>query len=149
MNIDDIKKAVDLGKTVHWSNEGYQVVKSKDGDSYGVLFLVNDNYVNLEFEDSLQGDEADFFLSDADKSLYRRMKDAQLIVGSHESDLYVLDTANARTILEDFPDSKKNASGFTSETGEGRCLDLPFTYEPFWDKVVQRQEASPNARFKP
>jgi len=149
MTLDEIKRAVDLGKTVHWSNEGYQVVKSKDGERYGVLFLANDHYISLEAEGIIQGEEDHFFLSDVDKSLYRRMKDAQLIVGSHESDLYVLDTSDARAIIEDFPDSKKNASGFTSETGEGRCIDLPFTYEPFWDKIVERQAVSPSSRFKP
>jgi len=31
MTLDEIKKAVDDGKTVHWSNANYKVIKSSNG----------------------------------------------------------------------------------------------------------------------
>lgn len=63
-------------------------------------------------------------------SLHQRMKNAGLVVGHHESDLYVLNTPEAHKILEEYPLAAKIAQGFLSETGEGACLDIPFNYDP-------------------
>ncbi len=68
------------------------------------------------------------------KTLHERMLEAGLVIGHHESDLYVIDNAEAWKILEDFPTSKANAERFVSETGEGRCLDIPFMYIRELDK---------------
>lgn len=63
-------------------------------------------------------------------SLHQRMKNAGLVVGHHESDLYVRNTPEARKILEEYPLAQKIAERFISETGEGPCLDIPFNYDP-------------------
>ena len=61
MKLEDIKKAVEQGQTVHWKNKGYTVQKWKNGDFY-VVFSANKNAVGLEYEGQLQGQEGDFFL---------------------------------------------------------------------------------------
>lgn len=136
MTLDEIKRAVDLGKTVHWHNTGYDIVKSDD--RYGVLFKGNDNFTALEDVDGeLQGSEDDFFLSDVEKTVYQRFRDAGLVVGSHESDLYVLSCEQSKLILADFETHEKNATGFISQTGEGQCIEIPFAYDPFYEKKIK------------
>lgn len=62
-------------------------------------------------------------------SLHKEMLEAGLVIGHHESDLYVKNCPEARKILERYPIAKANAEPFVSETGEGPCLDIPFMYE--------------------
>lgn len=67
MNLDQIKKAVDSGMSVHWMNEGYLVVKDKAGQ-YLVGFAVGsnrENYVGLTWADGVTMNEKpeDFFIS--------------------------------------------------------------------------------------
>ncbi len=63
-------------------------------------------------------------------TIYDEMKAAGLVTGSHESDLYVLDTLEAREILKRRDHS---FSGFRNEVDGNRNLDIPFAYQPFWD----------------
>jgi len=44
-NLDEVKKAVDSGRDVFWSTQAYTVVK--DGDGYGILCTINDNYTKM------------------------------------------------------------------------------------------------------
>jgi len=44
-NLDEVKKAVDAGHKVFWSTQAYTVVK--DGDGYGILCTINDNYTKM------------------------------------------------------------------------------------------------------
>jgi hypothetical protein len=37
MKLDEIKKAVENGLTIHWANDGYKVIK----DSIGQFLIVN------------------------------------------------------------------------------------------------------------
>lgn len=62
-------------------------------------------------------------------SLHQEMLDAGLVIGHHESDLYVKDCPEAWAILENHPIHKSNAERFHSQTGEGACLDIPFMYQ--------------------
>lgn len=62
-------------------------------------------------------------------SLHQEMLDAGLVIGHHESDLYVKACPEAWAILERHPIHKSNAKPFFSETGEGPLLDIPFMYE--------------------
>ncbi|WP_087720543.1 hypothetical protein [Salinicola salarius] len=73
-------------------------------------------------------------------SIYDAMRHADLVVGHHESDLYVRDTRLARKLLEEL-----RARGvtftvipFVSETGEGPCLEIPFAYDPYWERQGER-----------
>lgn len=64
-------------------------------------------------------------------SVYEEMELAGLFVGSHESDMHVKDTPQARSILK-----RKGCEykPFTSETNGEALLDVPFSYDPFWKK---------------
>ncbi len=64
MTLDDIKAAVDGGETVHWANEGYQVIRDRLGQ-YLIIFLPNGSAIGLTDRSGqrLNGREADFFVS--------------------------------------------------------------------------------------
>lgn len=64
MTLEDIKAAVDGGETVHWANEGYQVIKDRLGQ-YLITFLPNGSAIGLTDRSGrkLNGREADFFVS--------------------------------------------------------------------------------------
>ena len=65
MNIAEIKTAVDAGKSVHWSNEGYVIRKDTLGQ-YLIVFEHNGSAIGLTDRSGgrLNGREEDFFLSD-------------------------------------------------------------------------------------
>ena len=67
MNITEIKTAVDAGKFVHWSNEGYVVRKDILGQ-YLIVFKPNGSAIGLTDRNGgrLNGQEEEFFLSDRD-----------------------------------------------------------------------------------
>ena len=70
------------------------------------------------------------------KSFYQTLK--RLVPASyldhHESDLYVRDTPIARLVIRQFG---RESSGFTSKVDGQRWLDVPFAYEPFWNKKTR------------
>jgi hypothetical protein len=57
-------------------------------------------------------------------------------IDHHASDLYVLDTPVARLVIRQFG---RESSGFTSQIDGKRWLDVPFGYEPFWEKASKRK----------
>ena len=67
MNKDEIKKAVDEGKTVYWSNPAYTVIKQENGH-YLIHCNLNDYCFGLhglegtEYENQLNGKEEDFYI---------------------------------------------------------------------------------------
>jgi hypothetical protein len=67
MNITEIKTAVDAGKAVHWSNEGYVVRKDTLGQ-YLIVFEPNGSAIGLTDHSGgrLNGQEEEFFLADRD-----------------------------------------------------------------------------------
>jgi hypothetical protein len=63
MKLQEIKQAIEDGKTVNWSNSLYEVVKSK----YGELLIRcknNDHCIGLTWQDgvTMNGKEEDFFI---------------------------------------------------------------------------------------
>lgn len=64
MNLEQIKKAVEEGKTVHWANKAYVVIKDKVGQWF-INCVNNDSAIGLTWTDgkTLNGKEEDFFLS--------------------------------------------------------------------------------------
>lgn len=64
MTVDEIKKAVDEGKIVRWSNELYLV--HKVGDSYLITCTLNDHTIGLTWLDgvTLNGKEEDFYVEE-------------------------------------------------------------------------------------
>ena len=67
MNIIEIKAAVDAGKFIRWSNEGYVVRKDSLGQ-YLIIFEPNGSAIGLTDKSGcrLNGQEEDFFLSTRD-----------------------------------------------------------------------------------
>jgi hypothetical protein len=63
-------------------------------------------------------------------TLYERLRDAGCELGSHESDLHVRDTPDARAILAEFPRVKPHA--FRSAIDGAPWLDVPFANDPWW-----------------
>jgi len=66
MNIEDIKNAVNAGKTVHWANTGYVVRKDRLGQ-YLIVYLPNGSTIGLTNRAGtrLNGAEDDFFTATA------------------------------------------------------------------------------------
>lgn len=66
MTLNEIKQAVESGKTVHWSNEGYTVIK----DSIGEWLIAwnhngkDANYIGLTWVDgkTMNGKPEEFFI---------------------------------------------------------------------------------------
>jgi hypothetical protein len=67
MTLEQIKAAVEAGKTVHWANRGYQVIK----DNLGQWFIVYDrdgprpNYIGLTWQDgkTMNGRPSEFYVA--------------------------------------------------------------------------------------
>ena len=79
-------------------------------------------------------------------SLYTEMLAAGLVVGNHESDLYVKDTPEAWAIFEPYKDTMSRPQRFVSNIeGEGPCLDFAFAYDPFWDAKMGTTSVSGDA----
>ena len=65
MKLQEIKDAVDSGKSVHWGNDGYKIIKGK----YDYLIGWNiggrgENYIGLTHSDgiTLNGKEEEFYI---------------------------------------------------------------------------------------
>ena len=62
MTIQEIKTAVDQGKTVYWSSGMYEVIKDKNND-YLIKCTSNGSCVGLtSFDGKLNGKQEDFFV---------------------------------------------------------------------------------------
>ncbi|PHQ84330.1 MAG: hypothetical protein COB65_05820 [Thalassobium sp.] len=70
MNIEDIKTALDAGKTVHWANTGYVVRKDRLGQ-YLIVYLPNGGAIGLTNRagTQLNGAEGEFFIADCEIAL--------------------------------------------------------------------------------
>uniref|UniRef100_UPI004047DB07 hypothetical protein n=1 Tax=Yoonia sp. TaxID=2212373 RepID=UPI004047DB07 len=70
MNINDIKTAVDAGKTVHWANTGYVVRKDRLGQ-YLIVYLHDGSAIGLTNRagTQLNGAEGEFFIADCEVPL--------------------------------------------------------------------------------
>ena len=63
MTLEEIKSAVDSGKTVHWANDGYRVIKSRG--EYLVVFDRNQSCIGLTWRDgvTMNGEPEQFYIS--------------------------------------------------------------------------------------
>ena len=62
MTAEEIKKAVNEGKTVCWATPAYNVIKDSIGQ-YLIICLLNNNCIGLTWRDgvTLNGEELQFF----------------------------------------------------------------------------------------
>lgn len=74
------------------------------------------------------------------KSLYQAINDAGIKTNHHESDLYFPVTKQSTLILYRYPEAFKICSIFQSEIDEKPWYDIPFHFEPYWDKKNQSYE---------
>lgn len=65
MTLEEIKSAVDAGKKVFWSNEGYEVIKDSIGQ-YLIRFIPNNHCIMLTWRDgtTLNGKPEEFFVKE-------------------------------------------------------------------------------------
>lgn len=65
MNLLEIKKAILEGKTVHWSNESYIVIKDDIGQ-YLIKCISNESCIGLTHKDevTMNGQESEFFIKE-------------------------------------------------------------------------------------
>ena len=69
MKLDQIKKLVDAGETVHWGNFGYIVIKDKLGQ-YFVHYKGGDYYVGLTNQaGELEGSEQSYFIAEPNATM--------------------------------------------------------------------------------
>jgi len=73
-------------------------------------------------------------LSERDDDVVSALVKAGIQVDSHESDLYVKDTPEARKILKNF---NLKSKPFRSQIDKEMWLDVPFAYTPFWQKKAK------------
>lgn len=67
MKLEQIKEAVQQGKTVHWSNTGYKVILSKTykGEEQWLISHTNGHAIGLTWTDgiTMNGKEEDFYIA--------------------------------------------------------------------------------------
>jgi hypothetical protein len=66
------------------------------------------------------------------QSVYTDLVKADAKIDHHASDLYVLDTPEARRIIAEHPEHK--VEPFKDSIDGKRWLEIPFAYDPFWDE---------------
>lgn len=66
-------------------------------------------------------------------SIYTDAKALGIPIASHESDLYLKATPEARKLVAAY-EHKQNVTTFNSSDGTGVWFDVPFAYDLFWEK---------------
>lgn len=68
--------------------------------------------------------------------LYHHAVEQGLDRDSHESDLYLRVTPQARALVMAYK-FRSNVSTFVSQIDKQRWYDIPFAYQPFWDRKAR------------
>lgn len=68
-------------------------------------------------------------------SLYTELVEAGLDISHWQSDLYVEVNVTSREILARHDLERSNATTFKSAVDGKLMYDVPFAYEPYWDKL--------------
>lgn len=69
-------------------------------------------------------------------SIYKRLLKAGIPLDNHESDLYAKVTEESERIIKTY-EFKENVTRFTSNIDGQRWFDIPFAFDPFWEKKVK------------
>lgn len=79
------------------------------------------------------------------KSLYQKLKEANVQMDSHESDLYFEITKESMEILRQHRIEWKEENGTPFDTESFRnnitgtlWMDVPLSYDPFWEAVAEK-----------
>ena len=65
--------------------------------------------------------------------IYKELKEANINLDCHESDLYAIVCDISSAIIAKYP-FKSNITRFRSEIDGKIWFDIPFAYAPFWEK---------------
>ena len=71
-----------------------------------------------------------------DVGIYEEMKQAGVEISNHESDLYVPKNKITTPIINNYK-FKKNVTIFVNQIDHKLWYDIPFAYQPYWDKVSE------------
>ena len=66
-------------------------------------------------------------------TIYEQLKAAGVETSHHESDLYARITPDSRAIIDAW-EFRSNVTTFTADDGSGRWFELPFAYDPAWER---------------
>lgn len=128
MNLAEIKEAVNIGKTVNWCNESYQVVKHND--QWYMTCKANDSTIGLTWKDgkTLNGDPAHFFINEGPVALLNELL-------FHRKDWSLQDIKDA---YEDEWDEVPDHLGLARNKMEEYIYH---TYDPEYIKQLIQEEA--------
>lgn len=76
----------------------------------------------------------------SEPTLYQKLVAAGIPVESHYSDLYVPSTEQSRAIIRAHV-PKPYATGFKSNIDGKPWIDIPFAFDPFWERVSKAAAA--------
>lgn len=93
MKLEEIKKAVDNGKIVHWKQENYIVKHFCGEDKYYIECTNNGNVIGLTWSDNetLNGEEKDFFIAEKVYNIVLGFKQYPNVPNSIRSKIVKLD----------------------------------------------------------
>ena len=83
MKLQEIKDAVLAGKTVHWKNEGYEVMRDKVGQWF-IICCFNESMTGLTWADgvTMNEREEDFFVASKSVTATFRKPDGEIVKDS-------------------------------------------------------------------
>ncbi len=71
-------------------------------------------------------------------SIYTELKEANCKILNHQSDLYVKVTNISTKIIQKYK-TKITISTFNSQIDKTLWYDIPFMYDPFWEKIKTKK----------
>ena len=66
-------------------------------------------------------------------TIYKELKEAGVELSNHESDLYAQVTPESVEIVNKY-EHKGNVTRFTSNIDKEQWFDIPFAFDPWWEK---------------
>ena len=67
------------------------------------------------------------------KSIYEQLLEKNIPVSNHESDLYAKCTSESKIIIDAY-EHRSNVTTFKNNLDGKFWYDIPFAYDPFWNK---------------
>lgn len=74
-------------------------------------------------------------------SIYEEMRRAGVELSSHESDLYARVCDESRHIVENY-EFRESVQIFSSQIDGMLWYDIPFAFDPFWDRIAKIEAGS-------
>ena len=68
--------------------------------------------------------------------IYQKLKEANIKLDHHESDLYALKCPESKAIIEKYA-FKRNVSVFKSKIDGKMWYEIPFAFTPYWERRIK------------